>query len=338
MAHRRSESRSDAGGSASGSASGHPGLGGANGGGADGPWGTLDANCPGPYDYPKGYVFGRAAQTFTAVNSGKLTGAQVVVSNEGGASEDFVLEVASVDGSGTPAQPVLASTRVAGSTVPDSPARTTITANFTDGAATVEAGRQYSLVVRRETSNFTVYHRESNPCPGGDAYSSGRNWSYPWNLDKGFDGVADDLVFGVYVLGDEFNGHKYRLTSGAKSWTEAEAEAASLGGHLVAINDAAEQQFLVDTFLTGSDANKAFWIGLTDQATEGTFEWNTGEPVSYTNWQSGEPNNHGGNEDYAEFNLYYSLGQSAQQGTWTDNTVGGVVNGPYFGISRQPSA
>jgi flagellin-like hook-associated protein FlgL len=41
------------------------------------------------------------------------------------------------------------------------------------------------------------------------------------------------------------------------------------------------------------------WIGATDENTEGTFEWVTGEPFVYTNWAAGEPNDAGGIEDYA---------------------------------------
>ena len=35
----------------------------------------------------------------------------------------------------------------------------------------------------------------------------------------------------------------------------------------------------------------AFSIGFTDQEVEGQWEWISGEPVTYTNWQPGEPNN-----------------------------------------------
>ena len=33
------------------------------------------------------------------------------------------------------------------------------------------------------------------------------------------------------------------------------------------------------------------WIGLHDQNNEGIYEWVTGAPFSYENWNVGEPNN-----------------------------------------------
>ena len=55
----------------------------------------------------------------------------------------------------------------------------------------------------------------------------------------------------------EFQGHTYFLTS-AGTWAEAEAEAVSHGGHLVSVNDSAEQGF-INEMLSGST-----WIGFTD--------------------------------------------------------------------------
>ena len=94
------------------------------------------------------------------------------------------------------------------------------------------------------------------------------------------------------------NGHAYYLLSDT-AWTTSEAEARGLGGHLVTINDAAENQWVLNTFfpLTGVPEAK-LWIGLNDEANEGQFVWASGEPVAFTYWYPGEPNNLGG-EDYA---------------------------------------
>ena len=36
---------------------------------------------------------------------------------------------------------------------------------------------------------------------------------------------------------------------------------------------------------------------MNDLDKEGSFKWISGEPVTFTNFRGGEPNNHGGNED-----------------------------------------
>ena len=72
------------------------------------------------------------------------------------------------------------------------------------------------------------------------------------------------------------NAHTYYLLE-AGSWTESEATAVSLGGHLATINDAAENQWIVDTFAgTGTDG---YLIGLTDSALEGIYVWTSGVVV-----------------------------------------------------------
>ncbi len=84
------------------------------------------------------------------------------------------------------------------------------------------------------------------------------------------------------------NAHIYYLLS-ANTWTASEAEAIGLGGHLVTINDAAENQWVLSTFfpLTGGP-NDWLWIGLNDAAIEGKFFW-AGEESAITIWASGEP-------------------------------------------------
>nr|NIO22081.1 hypothetical protein [Candidatus Aenigmarchaeota archaeon] len=84
------------------------------------------------------------------------------------------------------------------------------------------------------------------------------------------------------------NKHLYGLISG-KSWWIVEAKAIRLGGHLAAINSREEELWLRNQFGPG------LWIGLNDLSLEGKWEWNTGEPVTYTNWCYREPNNGGGN-------------------------------------------
>src|SRR5580765_6641255 len=62
------------------------------------------------------------------------------------------------------------------------------------------------------------------------------------------------------------NAHAYYLLS-SNTWTASEAEAVGLGGHLVTINDAAENQWVLNTFfpLTGVPY-ASLWIGLNEAA------------------------------------------------------------------------
>src|ERR1700752_2112881 len=76
-----------------------------------------------------------------------------------------------------------------------------------------------------------------------------------------------------------FGGHTYYLLSD-DTWQASETKAVSLGGHLVTVNDSTENNFLLSAF---AKYQKNMWIGLTDQAVEGTFVWVSGQPVTYTN-------------------------------------------------------
>lgn len=104
------------------------------------------------------------------------------------------------------------------------------------------------------------------------------------------------IVYFQWPIASGGNDHWYGLTERALSWTEAEAVAVTEGGHLASIGSAAEEGFLATTF-----GGARFWIGFNDAASEGTWVWSDGSPVTYTNWAPGEPNNLG-DEDYAVMN------------------------------------
>lgn len=74
------------------------------------------------------------------------------------------------------------------------------------------------------------------------------------------------------------NGHAYKKIT-CEDWGDAQRKAVEEGAHLVSINDEAEQHWLEVIF-----TYKPFWIGLTDVEKEGEWQWDSGEPVTYTNW------------------------------------------------------
>jgi hypothetical protein len=144
--------------------------------------------------------------------------------------------------------------------------------------------------------------------------------------------------------GSVYNGHFYYIPLKNLSWMEAKTYSESLGGHLVIINDAAENNF-VWNFCN----REGFRIGLSDLEEEQVWKWVDGtlcrkivwksdNPIcaakkinwfdagctiltdfGYNNWKNGEPNNCSGmvngicseNESYAQFNT---------DGTWNDGS------------------
>jgi len=117
---------------------------------------------------------------------------------------------------------------------------------------------------------------------------------------------------GLGLLG-VFNGHSYYITEGKLTWTEARDLAHSRGGYLTTISSQAENDFVrsyvnTDIFKNdrsfsmtgdfGTDVNRGAFIGLNDAANEGTFVWENGEAVSYTNFDAGQPSANNPGEDY----------------------------------------
>jgi PEP-CTERM motif/Lectin C-type domain len=111
---------------------------------------------------------------------------------------------------------------------------------------------------------------------------------------------------------DTYLGHTYYLLDG-KPWLAQEAEAITLGGHLVTINDDAENTWVWDTF----GGPYGLFFGFNDLAVEGNWVWASGEAVTFIAWRAGEPNNANGNEDFGELGVGdYKWNDVTPQHTW----------------------
>ena len=110
------------------------------------------------------------------------------------------------------------------------------------------------------------------------------------------------------------NNHTYHLLS-ASSWSDAASVARSLGGFLVTIDDADEDQWIFDTFAVNNDTTRHLWIGLSDHQSEGDYRWHDGTPFTYRNWGDGQPGS-GDDEDYVHI-TGTNMG-SIDPATWND--------------------
>jgi len=90
---------------------------------------------------------------------------------------------------------------------------------------------------------------------------------------------------GSWPAGTRFFGnHAYLYQWAVSDWPTAEADCEAMGGTLVSIGSAAENEF-VRSLLPDS---QPVWIGLFDQGI-GDFAWANGDPLVYTRWDVYEP-------------------------------------------------
>ncbi|MEO8617267.1 MAG: lectin-like protein [Luteolibacter sp.] len=121
-------------------------------------------------------------------------------------------------------------------------------------------------------------------------------------------------------------GSWYFLSPSTVTWPDAELYATQNGGHLVTVNDAAEQQWIQSNF-----PSQNMWTGLIRGTTGDGWQWISGVSASYRNWYPGEPNNAGGNEPYGQI--------TTSSGLWNDagptTVCKGLVEIPASSIPLQ---
>jgi len=132
-----------------------------------------------------------------------------------------------------------------------------------------------------------------------------KHFEAAWNRDRQ----------GIWAVNPE-NRHAYKRIY-CESREEAHTRAVEQGAHLVAINDAAEQEWLLEVF-----GRENYWIGLTDASKIESLHWDNGEPVTYTNWSQSEKTAGGeevGQADEANQNYTVLIGLT---GKWQETRQG----------------
>ncbi|MBX2980819.1 MAG: HYR domain-containing protein [Flavobacteriales bacterium] len=111
------------------------------------------------------------------------------------------------------------------------------------------------------------------------------------------------LPAGTIHLG-EYQGRSYHLATTPHNWSSANNAAIAAGGHLAVIRNATHNTWLRNAVSVASPTavgnERAYWVGLSDAAVEGSFRWINGTPATYLNWSVNEPSNTNGGEHYVE--------------------------------------
>ncbi|XP_023990133.1 LOW QUALITY PROTEIN: low affinity immunoglobulin epsilon Fc receptor [Physeter macrocephalus] len=112
----------------------------------------------------------------------------------------------------------------------------------------------------------------------------------------------------------------YYFGEGTKKWIQARYACSKLQGRwLVNIHSQEEQPCPAPRdFLTKHSIRRGSWIGLRDLDIEGEFIWMDNNPLDYSHWQPGEPNDVGQGE-----NCVMMQGS----GRWNDAFCGSYLNG-----------
>jgi hypothetical protein len=127
---------------------------------------------------------------------------------------------------------------------------------------------------------------------------------YTFEWSNGETNSTVETISGYTLLGHFEDKSYFRSNDQIATLEAAQQEAEEYFGHIVSINSAEENAWLLANGFQAGDN-----LGGSDAAQEGVWVWASSEPFSYTNWSTGEPNNGGG----AQNNI-----QMYADGKWDD--------------------
>ena len=167
------------------------------------------------------------------------------------------------------------------------------------------------LMPIRSFGNWTIdcmdeaacnYNPEANMADGSCTYA-----------EQGYDCDGNNIQIEGFTFLGRLYSSSYYISNESSNWGNYNTICENLGGHLATISSIEENTFITQLLENYDDSNpNGLHIGLSDEGSEGIWYWITNEESYFLNWDSGEPNNMWGGQNYAEIYL---------NGLWND--IGG---------------
>ncbi|KAL4229236.1 hypothetical protein ACF0H5_012275 [Mactra antiquata] len=104
--------------------------------------------------------------------------------------------------------------------------------------------------------------------------------------------VPAGMVLGCQQGWLPFRESCYKVIMRPASWTDAQTICGQNAAKLASIRDKPEQDFITGNLHHVKDSWDGYWIGLNDRQIDNRFQWTDGSTVTYTQWNTREPNNY----------------------------------------------
>ena len=104
------------------------------------------------------------------------------------------------------------------------------------------------------------------------------------------------LHFNDYIYSDQNFGKFFYKFYKEMDWNSAKNKCEQDGATLLVPKSIEECQYFASLMSSSLSSSSEIWLGVNDLANEGEYVDNNNEPITFHNWNYGEPNNVG-NED-----------------------------------------
>ena len=160
---------------------------------------------------------------------------------------------------------------------------------------------------RKTINGFTRFDTTSVVVGGGDIVYTDSVLCFGSDLTLSVTGSGSLNLPSDFTYVSTFNGKDIYLIQSQDTWENQRIRALQMGGDLVSITSQSKQSLIYSSLNSLSISWANAWIGLKQnpQSTSyseplGGWEWVNGEPLTYSHWRTGEPNNAGGTEGFGE--------------------------------------